>query len=282
LPTADLTSGSYNNPVNRNRAMQIIQEEPTVIAVIFGHVHNHDRTASNTRYATGFRHYAYGTGNYFITGPHNFEHDKTVHPFGMLDMDCDFMNLPYTGKLKANYSSNTYRTYWRLHSFESHLHNYHEWPWYLGKPEDQSFYISHNPAQNAVYLAPDTSLDYATFSFAGSGSAEVQIEPNVAELGGSQKINSSEVKTSDYTTSWGDYLIQVDTSSNPVTITLASAMAETGVALIVKDYGGNAGTNNITVATEGTETIDGATSKTIATDYGKLRVYCPQTNWMTW
>lgn len=41
----------------------------------------------------------------------------------------------------------------------------------------------------------------------------------------------------------------------------------------VKDESGNAGTNNITVATEGAETIDGAATSVISTDYGHVTLY---------
>jgi len=49
----------------------------------------------------------------------------------------------------------------------------------------------------------------------------------------------------------------------------------------VKDVGGAAGTNAITVDTEGTENIDGGASVTISADYGKVRVFSDGNNWFT-
>jgi hypothetical protein len=72
-----------------------------------------------------------------------------------------------------------------------------------------------------------------------------------------------------------------DTSGGVVTVTLASAMVEDGAEVIVKDEAGDAGTNAITVATEGGETIDGAASQDIASNYGVLRLYSDGTNWYT-
>lgn len=71
----------------------------------------------------------------------------------------------------------------------------------------------------------------------------------------------------------------VDTSGGTVTVTLASAMVEDGAEIIVKDEGGNAGTNAITVDTEGGETIDGNASITIGADYGRRRLYSDGTDW---
>ena len=51
--------------------------------------------------------------------------------------------------------------------------------------------------------------------------------------------------------------------------------------LIIKDESGTAGTNNITVDPAGIQTIDGASSATISTNYGSLRLYCTGTKWMT-
>jgi len=73
----------------------------------------------------------------------------------------------------------------------------------------------------------------------------------------------------------------VDTSGNAVTVTLASAAAEDGAEVVVKDEGGNAGTNAITVATEGGETVDGAVDATIGSNYGVLRLYSDGSNWFT-
>jgi len=91
---------------------------------------------------------------------------------------------------------------------------------------------------------------------------------------------SSGLKTSDYTTS-EDEIVLGDTSSGTVTISLASADANEGNIVTVVDAGGSAGTNAITVDTEGFEAIDGASSKTIENDYGGLVLLSDGSNWFT-
>lgn len=86
-------------------------------------------------------------------------------------------------------------------------------------------------------------------------------------------------KTSAYTTVAADRIIGVDTSGGAVTITLGSATVAAGRAIIIKDEGGAAATNNITVATEGAETIDGAATDVINTNYGSCGYYSNGTNW---
>jgi hypothetical protein len=85
--------------------------------------------------------------------------------------------------------------------------------------------------------------------------------------------------TADGTLSDQGVIQPVDTSGNTVTVTLASAMAEDGAEVVIKDEGGNAGTNAVTIDTEGGETIDGSASITIASNYGVQRLYSDGTNW---
>lgn len=68
----------------------------------------------------------------------------------------------------------------------------------------------------------------------------------------------------------------VDTSGGVATITLPAAVTDTFVR--IKDKG-NANTNNITVNTPAAETIDGAASDVINSDYGSIVYVCDGTNW---
>jgi len=86
--------------------------------------------------------------------------------------------------------------------------------------------------------------------------------------------------TSNVTTS-GEEVVSVDTSGGAVTVTLASADANLGNFVTVIDVGGAAGINSITVDTEGSETIDGQSSKTVSSDFSAIIVYSNGTNWFT-
>ena len=65
------------------------------------------------------------------------------------------------------------------------------------------------------------------------------------------------VTAATYTAKAGDRLIGVN-RAGVVTVTLPSAQVYAGRLFTIKDESGDASTNNITVATEGSETIDGA------------------------
>jgi hypothetical protein len=69
----------------------------------------------------------------------------------------------------------------------------------------------------------------------------------------------------------------------PRTITLPVAANNVGRVLVIKDNSGSAGTNNITIARQGSDVIDGATSLTINTSRGIARLVSLGSGaWMTW
>jgi len=77
----------------------------------------------------------------------------------------------------------------------------------------------------------------------------------------------------------GRGIYEIDTSGVAITLTLDTDDVVDGREIIVKDTAGNANASNITIDTEGAETIDGAGSQTINTDYGYLRLYSDGSNW---
>jgi hypothetical protein len=82
----------------------------------------------------------------------------------------------------------------------------------------------------------------------------------------------------------GETIIGVTSTAAARTITLATADCVVGRVIIVKDESGAAATNNITIATQGTEAIDGTTNDTslkITANYGVLRFYSNGTDWFT-
>jgi len=85
---------------------------------------------------------------------------------------------------------------------------------------------------------------------------------------------------SPYTTS-GEGVIFADSSSAPVEVVLASADRRDGLGVTVIDVGGAAGTNAITISTEGSETIDGGASSLIEAEYGAKRLASDGTDWFS-
>ncbi len=76
-------------------------------------------------------------------------------------------------------------------------------------------------------------------------------------------------------------IVSVKNTDAPRTVTLPTAQMVVGRIYIIKDESGGAGTNNITVGTEGAEKIDGADTKVINSNYGSIRLYSDGTNWFT-
>ena len=75
------------------------------------------------------------------------------------------------------------------------------------------------------------------------------------------------------------YVVLVDSTGGAVTVTLP-ASPTTGQAYKIKDSGGDALSNNITISGNGNN-IDDATSATINTDYGAIEVVYDGTKWYT-
>ncbi len=97
-------------------------------------------------------------------------------------------------------------------------------------------------------------------------------------VGGSQSVQRTAVKA-DYAVTESDYYIGVTDTSARRTITLPSAAGKAGRVYIIKDEAGGAGTHPITVKGRPGETIDGAGSQTVGTNYGVLRVISSGSHW---
>ena len=80
-----------------------------------------------------------------------------------------------------------------------------------------------------------------------------------------------------------DYIIGCDTNGGVLEIDLpAASTAGEGRVLVIKDEGGNAGSNNITIDPNGTEQIDNGgsgTPVTISANYVSISLYSDGSNW---
>lgn len=81
-----------------------------------------------------------------------------------------------------------------------------------------------------------------------------------------------------YTVKGGDRVVGVN-RSGAVTVTLPTAQVRKGRVYTIKDESGAAATNNITIDTEGSETIDGSATDVIASNYEVRTYYSDGTNW---
>lgn len=86
--------------------------------------------------------------------------------------------------------------------------------------------------------------------------------------------------TATYDASSGIVLVDY-TVTGAVTVTLPPALSMRQRVIFVKDSGGNATANNITVDADGSETIDGLTTYVINLDYEAVKLYSDGTEWWT-
>lgn len=80
-------------------------------------------------------------------------------------------------------------------------------------------------------------------------------------------------KTATYPITTSDYII--DCTANTFTVTLPTAVSDTGRTFIIK----NSGTGTITVATTSSQTIDGSLTFVLSTQYEAITVVSDGTNW---
>lgn len=104
----------------------------------------------------------------------------------------------------------------------------------------------------------------------------------VIGLNGGQAVRRTTVSDASYTALAIDYIIAYTSLTTGRTVTLKDATTlDSGQTYVIKDEAGTAGTNNITIATTGGQTIDGAATKVINTNYGSMKLYSNGSNWYT-
>jgi hypothetical protein len=101
-------------------------------------------------------------------------------------------------------------------------------------------------------------------------------------LTGSLTLGRKTVSDAPYTVLITDYLIAYTSLTAGRTVTLPTAVGVISQVYIIKDESGGAATNNISIATSSSKTIDGASTKVINTNYGVARVYSNGSNWFTY
>jgi hypothetical protein len=98
---------------------------------------------------------------------------------------------------------------------------------------------------------------------------------------GGVSLNVTTVNSATYDLLVTDTILHVTyTGTGAVTsLTLPTAQTTNGRFIRVKDAGGSASINNITIDTEGSETIDGEDTFEISTDYQDVALYSDGSNW---
>jgi len=128
-----------------------------------------------------------------------------------------------------------------------------------------------------------SSLQFAT-SNSGGATVRLTISPDGTLTLTSGVVNKrTEVAAATYNLLATDYLLHVTyTATGACQINLPTAQLVSGRTIVVMDAGGLAGTNNITVATDGAETINGAATLVIAANYAAKTIYPDGANWFAY
>ena len=93
-------------------------------------------------------------------------------------------------------------------------------------------------------------------------------------------VNVTTVNAATYDVLTTDNILHVTrTATGVCAIDLKTAQLVAGRLLVIKDAGGNASVNNITITTQGAETIDGAATAVINSDYSAINIYSDSNNW---
>ena len=129
-----------------------------------------------------------------------------------------------------------------------------------------------------------TTVLQVTMESDGAGSVDTPVITATASINisGGFTRNVTLVNASTYDLLSTDDILHVYyTATAAVTsLTLPTAQVINGRAIVIKDAGGNASSNNITIDTEGSETIDGSATLTVNGDYNASSLYCDGNNWM--
>lgn len=129
---------------------------------------------------------------------------------------------------------------------------------------------------DAADIAINTS-DQLTFNNAGGGYVfDAQVDVH-----GGLRGNVTDVNAATYDTVVTDYILGCSyTATGAITsLTLPTAQLVEGRTIIVKDTGGLAATNNITIDTEGGEKIDGSDTYVMNSNYQAITLFSNGTNW---
>lgn len=120
-------------------------------------------------------------------------------------------------------------------------------------------------------------------SYVNGGSLGVGTKtPNTKlDVQGGQTVKVTTVNAATYDLLITDYILNVTyTVTGAVTsLTIPTAQTVSGRVIIVKDAGGNATTNSITIDTEGSEKIDGVNTLVISSNYDAVMLYSDGSDW---
>lgn len=143
---------------------------------------------------------------------------------------------------------------------------------------NQNASIDNNRQRTLLGITDDSNAEVRRLLVdATTGRLKVSASVN---LNGNVTWSRTAITTATYTMLAADFIMGVTrTTAGACTITLPTSEVASGRVLFVKDEGNNAGANNITIATQGSETIDGDSTFVIDQDSMSISIYSDGSNW---
>ena len=156
-------------------------------------------------------------------------------------------------------------------------------------------YVTIVPFSLSTRLLPGEYVEIGAFQNSGgplnvqAGSTASVTRQGYATGAGSQSQNIEATMTptlvptsgTSFSPSTSETLVRVNSASTAKTINLYTAVGNKGKRIIIKDAAGLAATNNITIDANGSETIDGALTAKIKTNWAALSLVSDGTNWIS-
>jgi predicted phosphodiesterase len=271
------TNNNYDYVKNRANLIPLLRRDCVKHAFI-GHLHHNGDWDKIVMNRDGFLHTP--TPNAYREDS-DASYDYTKTPYAKVTITPRYSENYRFGSVQASYSEAPTRTSWDL--IEPDFHT----PFVLkgqegigvGGVDPQNAGLKPTPGQNFLAL----QIDDGTFTklYLQQSDQEWEMGDKYVKHNWATRFRRRGVLTSDTTLYGQDNIVGVDTSGGSVTITLNSNQCNEGQVCTIKDEGGAAGTNAITIDTQGSEAIDGGSSVTISTDYGSVDIYSDGDNFFS-
>jgi hypothetical protein len=140
------------------------------------------------------------------------------------------------------------------------------------------------PSGKAIYIGSNGDTGYF-FNSAGNFAAASDLGADLGSANnrfrgiftGGLSPSILAAKTSNFTTISSNHTIPVDATSGAIVISLVSATAAVGIIQVIKKI--DASVNTVTIDPSGSETIDGAATKVLSTQWESMMIQSNGTNW---
>ncbi|QLD84603.1 metallophosphoesterase [Natronomonas halophila] len=203
-PLTYTTGLAYDETVNMDEVRDLLNEDPSVHAVIYGHVHHATDSSSGLGSWDSIKQ-SIGPGKehpgwWHVPHPHHLDYDTSKHPWMKIELTGSYSRV--TGRIQAAYDSSTFPTEWNLggqtQMFGGRV------PHDLQLPLGKSIYFDDmsdiarmrvDESNNQLQLAADPAgkIKELLLTIAGSGGDDLLVNQNEVSIETRVNHNENEV-----------------------------------------------------------------------------------------